>query len=377
MAVRIAVDARLAAYQQAGITTYTVSLLEEMVSLAPEFRFVVLRSRKGGRLLPPASGVDDRALLTPPHHRWEQAFLPLETALARPHLVHSPDFVPCFRRRWRAVVTVHDLAFLRFPHLLTADSRRYYGQVAEACRSADRVIAVSEHTARDLEELLGVTRERVRVVYEAANTLYRPLDDTAVAAVRLRHGAPTGYLLFVGTIEPRKNLATLLRALVVLKTGRGGAPAGGTPPLLVVGRPGWLYEETFRLVDALDLRGAVRFLGAASTEDLLGLYNGAVALVCPSLYEGFGLPPLEAMACGTPVVCSDASSLPEVVGDAGLLVPPLDVAAWAEALARVVADGRLRAELRERGLQRAKMFSWRRAASETLDVYREALGLAR
>jgi glycosyltransferase involved in cell wall biosynthesis len=262
---------------------------------------------------------------------------------------------------------------LRFPHLLTADSRRYYGQVAKACQSADRVIAVSEHTARDLEELLGVARERVRVVYEAAKTLYRPLDDAAVAAVRRRYDAPAGYLLFVGTIEPRKNLDTLLRALAALNSGRGGATVGEVPPLLVVGRPGWLYEETFRLVEALNLRGVVRFLGAASTEDLLGLYNGAVALACPSLYEGFGLPPLEAMACGTPVVCSDTSSLPEVVGDAGLLVPPLDVAAWAEALARVVADARLQAELRGRGVQRAKMFSWRRAASETLEVYREAL----
>lgn len=369
MAVRIAIDARLAAYQQAGITTYTRNLLSELPALAPDYRFIALRSRKGASLLTGAPNLEEQALWTPPHHRYEQCVLPLETALSRPSLVHSPDFVPSFRRGWRAVVTVHDLAFLRFPQVVTRESERYYGQVARACASAERVIAVSYNTAKDIADLLGAPGDRVRVVHEAAGKDFRPFAASEVAAVRRRHGTPEGYLLFVSTIEPRKNLETLLRSLAAL---RQRAPI--VPPLLVVGRPGWLYQAVFRLVEELGLSGHVRFLGAASTDELVALYNGALALLYPSLYEGFGLPPLEAMACGTPVACADSSSLPEVVGDAGILLPPLDVAAWATAMGRLVEDDSLRAQLRERGLRRAGQFSWRRAAAETLSVYREALG---
>ncbi len=375
--MRLAIDVRLAAYQEAGITTYARSLLAEMPALAPEHRFVILRSRKGQSLRLSAPNVEERALWTPPHNRWEQILLPFETALARPDLVHSPDFVPCFRRRWRAVITVHDLAFLRYPQLLTAESRRYYGQVSRACRSADLIIAVSENTARDLVDLLGVPRERIRVVYEAAGPAYRPLGGDAVAEVRRQYGAAGGYLLFVSTIEPRKNLATLLRALARLKEEHADEWAHRSLPLLVVGRAGWLCEGSERLVEELGLQDDVRFLGPASSVELLRLYNGAVALAYPSLYEGFGLPPLEAMACGTPVLSAATSSLPEVVGDAGLLLPPLDVAAWSQALWRVASDGALREELRRRGLARAARFSWRRAAEQTLAVYREALGLRR
>ena len=376
MALRIAVDARLYDYQQAGIATYTRALLGEMPALAPDVEFVVLRSRRARGRLAVAPNLTERRLLTPPHHRWEQVSLPAETAVIGPHLVHSPDFVPCFRRAWRAVVTVHDLAFLKFPEVMTPESHRYYGQVGRGCRSADLVVVVSNNTARDVVELLQVPAEKIRVIYEAANPLYHPLqDDRAMAALRARHGVRPGYLLFVSTIEPRKNLATVLQALARLH--RAGAERLRGLQLVVVGRPGWLYESTFRLVADLGLDGCVRFLGGATPEDLLLLYNGAAALVYPSLYEGFGLPPLEAMACGTPVLCADVASLPEVVGDAGSLLPPQAVEDWAAAIARVIQDEGLRLTLSQRGLARARQFSWRRAAQQTLAVYREALGQAR
>lgn len=374
MAARIAIDARLAAYQAAGITTYTLSLLAELPALSPTDRFVVLRSRKGASLHTGAPNLEERALWTPPHHELEQLALPLETALARPHLVHSPDFIPCFRRFWRAVVTVHDLAFLRFPQIVTRESMRYYAQVSRACQSAERVIAVSHSTARDLQALLGVSPARVRVVYEAAGPAYRPLGDAEVAEVRCRFGCPQGYFLFVSTIEPRKNLETLLQAMAALGEGRPAADPLRAIPLLVVGRPGWLFRDTLKLAEEMGLGARVKFLGAARVEDLVALYNGALALAYPSLYEGFGLPPLEAMACGTPVLAADTSSLPEVVGDAGLLLPPKDVGAWVNALSRVAGDADLRARLRAAGQARAAQFSWRRAAQETLAVYREALG---
>jgi glycosyltransferase involved in cell wall biosynthesis len=377
MAFRVAVDARLFEYQPAGIATYTRNLLAEMPRLTDEFEFVALRSRLKPVPLPPQPRLRERRLVTPPHNRWEQVALPLEVALSRPHLLHSPDFIPCFHRYWRAVVTVHDLAFLRYPDLLTMESRRYYGQVAQACQSAERIIAVSHNTAKDLRDLLGAPPERVKVVHEGAGDGFAPLDrQQARQAVADRFGVAGPFVLFVSTIEPRKNLETLLRAWAELHKREATAPARGKPCLLVVGRPGWLHEKIYGLVDELGIEGSVRFGGPATTDELVALYNGALALAYPSLYEGFGLPPLEAMACGLPVLCADTSSLPEVVGDAGLLLPPLDVGAWAQALHRVALDASLRAELSGRGLARARLFSWRRAAVETLAVYREALGLA-
>lgn len=373
MAVRIAVDARLCDYQQAGIATYTRGLLSELPALAPDAEFVVLRTHRARERLVVAPNLSERRVLTPPHHRWEQLTLPVETALVGPTLVHSPDFVPCFRRAWRAVITVHDLAFLKYPRVMTAQSHRYYDQVGRACRSAEQVIAVSENTARDLRDLLQVPAERISVIYEAADPLFHPLrDDKAMATLLERHGVGRGYLLFVSTIEPRKNLATVLRALAQLRAA--GAERLRGLQLVIVGRPGWLYESTFRLVAELGLREQVHFLGGATQVDLLLLYNGAAALVYPSLYEGFGLPPLEAMACGTPVLCADVASLPEVVGDAGVLLPPQEVEVWAEAISQVIEDAALRLALSQRGLVRARQFSWRRAAAETLAVYREVLG---
>jgi glycosyltransferase involved in cell wall biosynthesis len=373
MTLRIAVDARLYDYQQAGIATYTRGLLGELPALAPDVEFVVLRTRRAKGRLAVAPNLNERRVFTPPHHRWEQWTLPVETALAGPALVHSPDFVPCFRRSWRAVVTVHDLAFIKYPRVMTAQSHRYYGQVRRACQSAERVIAVSKNTACDIADLLQVPQERISVIYEAANPLYHPLqDDKATATLLERHGVRPGYLLFVSTIEPRKNLPTVLRALARVRAT--GAERLRELQLVVVGRPGWLYKSDFSLVAELGLREHVRFLGGATPEDLLLLYNGAAALVYPSLYEGFGLPPLEAMACGTPVLCADVASLPEVVGDAGVLLAPEAVEAWAAAIARVIEDEAQRLVLSERGLARARQFSWRQAAIETLAVYREVLG---
>ncbi|MHB1131300.1 MAG: glycosyltransferase family 4 protein [Chloroflexota bacterium] len=374
MPLRIAVDARLADYQQAGITTYTRSLLNELPALAPRDQFIVLRSRKARSRLAVAPNLAERRMLTPPHHRLEQVLLPLETALVAPDVVHSTDFIPCFRRRWRAIITIHDLGFLKFPRVATNESHRYYGQVAHACQSADLVIAVSHNTAEDLRHMLHVPEQKLRVIHEAASPMYSPLhDEQAIDALCARFGIAPGYFLFVSTIEPRKNLETVLRAMARLRASRQEALGSEAMQLVVVGRPGWLYKPTYRLVDELGLRSAVRFIGGAEPRDLLLFYNGARALVYPSLYEGFGLPPLEAMACGTPVLSANTASLPEVIGDGGLLLPPTDIDAWAQAMADVEADTHLREELASRGRDRARLFSWHRAAEQTLAVYREVM----
>jgi glycosyltransferase involved in cell wall biosynthesis len=359
--VHIGLDARLADYTTGGIAQYIRCLARWLPRLAPAARFTLYRARQRRWPWAAPRRVRQRTLLTPPHHRWEQVLLPIELAGERLDLLHGPDFLVPRRRRWPAVVTIHDLAFVRYPQILTPDSRRYYAQVARVVPTVERVICDSAHTAADAQALLGVPRDRLRVVH-LAPTLCTPPDASALAAVRARYRLPPSFLLYLGTLEPRKNLLTLLGAVARL-------PAA---PLLVLAGPrGWLDAPV--LAAAARLGERVRLLGPVPAADLPALYAAATAFVFPSLYEGFGLPPLEAMAMGTPVVAARTSSLPEVLGEAALFVPPLDVAAWAEALRRIVDDAALRAELRQRGLAQAARYSWPRTAAATLAVYREAL----
>ncbi|MBM3136230.1 MAG: glycosyltransferase family 4 protein, partial [Chloroflexi bacterium] len=315
--MRIALDARLLYYQQAGIAQYTQRLLTALAEIDHENEYVVLQSRKDRRRLVSAANFRRHPLWTPPHHRLEQLTLPLELAPLRLDVLHSPDFIPPLRRNCRAVITVHDLAFLLFPGLLTTESQRYYGQIRQAVHSAEAIIAVSASTKRDLIAHTAAPAAKITVVYEAAGPAFRPVTDAAaLAAVRQKYGLPPGFVLFIGTIEPRKNLPTLLQAWA--QTRHSSLVTRHS--LVIGGKPGWLYEET--IAQARELGTAVQFIGGVLPEDLPALYSAARLFVLPSVYEGFGLPVLEAMACGTPVVCSNASSLPEVAGDAALLVEP-------------------------------------------------------
>ena len=367
--MHVAIDARLAHYTRGGIARYTLELARALAEVGPRHRFTLLRSVRQRSGLPCASNLSASPLLTPPHHRWEQLTLPIELARLRPDLLHSPDFIPPFRRPCPAVITVHDLGFLRFPETLTAESRRYYGQVGRAVQSAERTIAVSRHTAHDLVELAGAAEGRIRVVYNGVSPTYRPIEDrTLLADVRARLGLERPYILFLGTFEPRKNLPTLVRAFRAVR-------ARHDILLALVGRRGWLFEPLFELIDRLGLRDDVRVVEDALEADFPAIYSGATAFAFPSLYEGFGLPPLEAMACGTPTVVADSSSLPEVVGDAALLHPPTDYEALADALIRLLEDEPLRATLRTRGRARAAQFTWTETARQALAVYREALAV--
>jgi glycosyltransferase involved in cell wall biosynthesis len=365
--VLIAIDARLARYTSGGIVRYTLELARALAATGPGHRFTLLRSVRQAGGLPTAANLSSAPLLTPPHHRFEQWTLPLEIARLRPNLLHCPDFIPPFRRTCPAVVTVHDLGFLRFPETLTAESRRYYGQVARAVKSAERTIAVSEHTARDLVEQLAAPAECIRVVHNGISGWFHPVEDPcALKEVRARYGLDRPFILFVGTLEPRKNLPTLLRAFRVVRQRHDVS-------LVLVGRRGWLWEPIFDLIGELGVRDYVRIFEDATDEQLPAIHSAATAFAFPSLYEGFGLPPLEAMACGTPTVVADTSSLPEVVGDAALLHPPTDHEALADALRRLLEDETLRADLRRRGLARAAGFTWEEAARKTLAVYEEAV----
>jgi glycosyltransferase involved in cell wall biosynthesis len=266
--------------------------------------------------------------------------------------------------RGRSVVSFMDLSFLRYPRAFNRGNRVYLTTMARAAvRRADHLLAISEHTRQDLIHLLGADPARVTVTYCGVDAAFRPLPEPEVRAYRARRELPDEFILYLGTLEPRKNVPRLLDAYARLRR------RGPAPPLVIAGGRGWGHTAVDARLEALGLTDSVRFLGFVPTAELPLCYNAAGVFVYPSLYEGFGLPPLEALACGTPVVASTASSLPEALGDAALLVDPRDSVALADALDVSLNDRALRDRLRAAGPDQARRFSWRRMAEQTLAVY--------
>lgn len=301
---------------------------------------------------------------------FEKTDLPVDSFLGRPDLVHSTAFTSPRLRKAKLVVTIPDVTFItNAEHHIEKNIEFCTRQSALARKRAARVIAISESTKRDIVEYLDIPEERIAVTHLAADGAYKPIDDDRLLdEVRARYQLDGDFLFYVGTVEPRKNLARLIKAYSRLEPS-----VRDHYRLVIAGGSGWLNSDIYALVESLKLEGSVRFLGYVAAADLPVLYNLATAFAYPSLYEGFGLPPLEAMACGVPVVTSNVSSLPEVVGDAALTVDPTDVDMLSDALGSLLRDEALRASLRRKGLYRAAEFSWERAAKETLAVYRSVL----
>lgn len=368
--MRIGIDARLVFYSKAGIGQYIIHLTRGLEALAPENdQFYLLQSRKDDTKIVQNHNFTRTSLWTPSHHRLEQSALRIELGRLGLDLLHSPDFIPPFNRNFKSVITVHDLAFLLYPQFMTKESARYYGQIDQAVRSTDHIIAVSQATKDDLVKLLGVPQRKITVIYEGVNPIYHPIDKTeAHAFVKETFGLEPGFLFFISTIEPRKNIPALLKAFRWLKDHRRRPEK-----LVLAGSKGWLFEEVDETIHKLKLENDVVLLGRVHDSEVNYLYNAAKMLVYPSFYEGFGLPPLEAMRCGTPVIVSKIKVMPEVVGDAALMVDPLDEEALGVAMDRLLEDESLRANLIEKGLKRAANFSWEQAARETLAVYRKTV----
>ncbi|HET7035356.1 MAG TPA: glycosyltransferase family 1 protein [Thermomicrobiaceae bacterium] len=374
--VRIAMLAHLLNFQpgfrQAGVSRYIEHLLAALPAAAPEDEIVVFAGRetseRADALDPALRWSVSRLPTTRPEIRilWEQLAAPPRLARERIDLVHAPVNVAPLLAARSTVVTVHDLAFLRYPEQYPGAKQRYLRWMTRrTVEHAARVIAVSEHTRRDILSSYHVAPERVVVVPNGVGPEFRPAGDSdETQALRAAHGLPPEFVLFVGTLQPRKNLIGLLRAWARVESDA---------PLVIVGAPGWQYQPIFDEVRALGIGERVIFTGYAG--DLAPWYRAATVFVYPSLYEGFGLPVIEAMACGTPVVTSNLSALPEVAGDAALTVDPEDRDALAGAIARLLGDAELRASLRERGLARAGHFSWERTARETAAVYHAAAGV--
>lgn len=370
--MRIAIDYTAAVRQRAGIGRYTRELIGTLFRLeeAREAHHYTLFAAAGRRPVsvgefPPAV----RRRFLPINDEWAARLwhrarlpVPVETFTGPIDLFYSPDFVlPPTRRRTRTLLTVHDLSFLRYPDHFVPKLVRYLSRVVpESVARADRVLADSCATRADLVELLGTPPEKVEVLYSGVEARFQPEKEPGEAErLRARYGLDRPYVLSVGTLQPRKNYVRLIRAFARL-------PASGVV-LVIAGARGWLYEEV--LEEAERHRERVRVLGFVEEEDLPALYRGAALFVFPSLYEGFGLPVLEAMACGVPVVCSNASSLPEVAGDAALLVDPQDEEGLREAMERALGDEALRREMTARGLVRAARFTWEQAARQLLAAF--------
>jgi len=357
-----------ASYRSAGVHQYILHLLRHLDGVADDMRFTVLM---GTNALEPTTNLELLRSIRDtrrPAMRilWEQLTQPRVLRQIEADLVHGPVFIGPLTAPCPVVTTIHDLSFLRFPHLFRPANRLYLTIMTRlSARRARRLIAVSEHAASESVGLLGVPRKKITVVHHGVDAAFRPLPAADVAAFRERKGLPRRFLLFVGTLEPRKNLPRLIEAFARICEGES--------KLVLVGGRGWLYDDLFAKVEELDLSDAVLFPGYVSNQELPLWYNAATAFAYPSLYEGFGMPVTEAQACGTPVLTSNSSSLPEAAGEAALLVDPHDVGAIAAGLKQLLDDDALREQLGEQGLIHARTFNWTRTARETIQVYRQAV----
>jgi len=356
-----------------GVGSYVRNLARRLAALDRENQYTLYVSPENAvhfeglgpnvRLVQGPAGRPRRAL-------WEQAELPLDLVRRQVDLFHGPGFVVPLFGACPRIVTLHDMTFSLFPREHTFARRHYFNvMVPLSARAADIIIAISESTRTDLVRLLGVKPEKVRVIHLAAGEEFRPgRDPDRLLQVRRKYGIERRMILYLGMIEPRKNLQRLVGAFARLKDLREECC------LVLAGSLGWGGNDLLRAVEAHGLKEEVILPGYLDDADLPALYSAAEVFVYPSLYEGFGIPVLEAMACGTPVITSKVSSMPEIAGDAAVLVDPLSVDDLAGALSRVLLNKNQQQQMSERGLQRSRQFTWERTARETLRAYRELAG---
>ena len=364
--LHVALDARTATDHFPGIGRYVVNLAHALARIAPGLPISLLYgpSANPTRLsLPALPRLDCSAS---PFSLRQQWVVPGQLRRARAALYHSPYYLMPYRPGVPTIVTIYDLIPLVHPQCFSAAQRLIY-RLAHllALQTADIILAISQATKADLIRYCHLSPERVVVTPLAADAHFTPQSPESIASVRQRYALPGNYVLYFGSNKPHKNLVRLLEAWEDCRLQIADCK------LVIAGHWDARYPQAKAMVERLALADRVVFLGPVPEEDLPALYSGATLFVFPSLYEGFGLPVLEAMACGAPVICSNTSSLPEVVEDAALMVNSLDTEELATAMSRVLADETLRQEMRQKGLAQAARFSWERTARETLAVYRQ------
>jgi glycosyltransferase involved in cell wall biosynthesis len=370
--MHIAIDAHAVGAGLAGNETYIASLIEALAEIDQRNRYTLYVTKREAVERFHNRWPNFTTRLTLPHTPLVRIPLTLVAELRRRpvDLLHvqytAPPFAPC-----PIIPTIHDLAFEHIPETF---KRRSWMQlrltVRRTARRASHIITVSKFSRDDIVKTYGISPEDITVTPEAASDKFAPADSSEIERVRARYKIEGEYILAVGSIQPRKNLSLLLAAYSDLLRAR---PQVKLPRLVLAGKRAWLYEETLRSVSSFGLERNITFTGYVPERDLPPLYSGALCFVYPSYFEGFGLPPLEAMRCGAPVITGNRTSLPEVVGEAGLMVDPFDKDGLADAVRRVMQDAGLRQTLREKGVERARRFSWRETARLTLEAYERAV----
>lgn len=372
--MRIGIDATALPPQPVGAGNYIIQLIRALSDLDVKDEFVIYAQRKGQVLinLPKHDRfewiiLEDRN----PGFRliWEQTLFPKlinETGVELLHSLHytRPIFLPC-----ASVVTFHDMTFFLYPELHTRIKQLFFPLAIRAsARLADALITNSENTRRDAIRVLGIPPEKISATRLGVDPGFKPISDNGIKKVIAeKYSLPERFILYVGLIEPRKNLPMLIKAY------KQYIDEGGNYHLVLVGNYGWMYEEVLKQIVDLELEREVHFTGYIPQEDLPLVYNLSSLFVYPTIYEGFGLPVLEAMACGVPVITTNVSSLPEIVGGAGILVPVDDVDALYRAIKSVLGDEDLQIEMIQKGISRASKFSWQQTAKLTYLVYQKAM----
>lgn len=361
--------------QSAGIHYYTKSLIEGLLKIDHENEYLLLHSRGNDffKRLTRLRVAFTKEVIVPNYRRipgWPSLrkffILPFIFRKYKPDVVFEPAHIGPFSFFWRCkkFVTINDLTPILFPKYHIWISRFIHGKLLpRIVKNADGIIVPSHSTRLDIERFYGKQGGKIRVIYDAAADSLKPVSDIKVQKIRGKYGIGKPYILSVGTVEPRKNLEILLD--VFLKLREDGLDIGW----VIVGERGWYYDSFLKRVGEEDVERDIIVTGYVPQEDLAALYSGAAVMVYPSLYEGFGLPPLEAMQCGCPVICSSTSSLPEVVGEAATLFDPTDEKGLKTVLREVLTNEKIRQTMRQKGLRQAAKFSWEKCARETLDFF--------
>jgi len=370
--MKIAIDLTIIPDQKTGVGQYAKRLIEAMSAFDKKNQYLIFvkknqvsdfdPKKENFRIFPCSAWLRFKILRI----LWEQFILPVRLEHEKTDILHSLHYTTPLFGNFRRLVTFHDMTFFLFPEKHTLAKKVYFKFfIPRSAAISDRLIAVSQNTKNDIQKIIGIPFDKIDVVYETANPIFSfKKDDLTAQAIKTRYGIKNKFILSVGTLEPRKNIAGLINAYHDLVLHKGI-----DCQLVIVGKKGWLYQDMFQAVKDMGLQKNIVFTDYVPDEDLVVLYNAAEIFVYPSLYEGFGIPPLEALTCGVPTITSNISSMPEVVGDGAVLIDPADSAELSRAIYELLVNEKFRAEIIKKGLMRSKIFCNEKLAQDMTAVY--------